>query len=123
MGSGLFRALFLEFADRGYSVNERPLTGWQEIADYLKTSVRTAQRRENEGLPIHRPGNSERGPKGAVYAYPSEINDWVRGKSEASEIEDPLPIPTVSATRRETLLRIKEALGSHPYYVLLWSCL
>jgi len=104
-------------------VNERPLTGWQEIADYLKTSVRTAQRREKEGLPIHRPGNSERGPKGAVYAYPSEINDWVRGKSETSEIEDPLPIPTVSATRQKTVLRIKDALGAHPYYVLLWSFL
>ena len=55
------------------------LSGWKEIAVYLGSSVRTAQRWErDEGLPVqrhhHRTG-------GSVYAVPSQIEHWRRRRS------------------------------------------
>ena len=47
---------------------------WKEIADYLKTSVRTVQRWEkNELLPVHRHGHAR---QDTVYAYSDEIDRW-----------------------------------------------
>lgn len=53
----------------------RRLEGWQEIADYLKRTVRTVIRWEKErGLPTHRvPGGSRSG----VFAYTHEIDTWL----------------------------------------------
>ena len=50
------------------------LDSWKEIADYLKTSVRTVQRWEKyEGLPVHRHAHSR---QDTVYAYTDEIEEW-----------------------------------------------
>ena len=56
--------------------NQSPvLTGWKEIAKYLGMGVRTVQRYEQgQGLPIHRPGQSLKGP---VLAVKSELDEWV----------------------------------------------
>lgn len=58
------------------------LTGWKRIADHLGTSVRTAQRYEQDlGLPVHRlPA-----PASGVLAHPDELDAWraeVMGSAE-----------------------------------------
>jgi len=35
-------------------------SGWKEISDYLHCGTRTAQRRENRALPVHRPVRGKR---------------------------------------------------------------
>jgi len=50
------------------------LTGWKEIANYLGMVVRTLQRYEVAGLPIHRPSG---GSKGSVVAVRSELDAWI----------------------------------------------
>jgi predicted RNase H-like nuclease (RuvC/YqgF family) len=51
------------------------LTGWKEIADHLRQGVRTVQRWELSGLPIHRVGENQRGP---VFAFVEEVEAWER---------------------------------------------
>ena len=47
---------------------------WKEIANYLKTSVRTVQRWEkDECLPVHRHAHAR---QDTVYAYQDEIDAW-----------------------------------------------
>ncbi len=58
------------------SSQDRRLDSWKEIAHYLGRDLRTVQRWEDEkGLPVHRvPG----GKGQAVFAYNSEIDQWLR---------------------------------------------
>ena len=56
------------------NVEPARLSSWKEIAVYLDTSVRTAQRWEAlEGLPVHR---NEHSKSARVYALESELNAW-----------------------------------------------
>ena len=51
------------------------LTGWKEIANYLRKGVRTVQRYERElGLPVRRPAGK---PTGSVVATKAELDAWV----------------------------------------------
>jgi hypothetical protein len=61
------------------AVVETTLRGWKEIAVFLGTSPRSAQRWERElGMPVHR----LRMTTGSVVtAYPSELDAWRRGIS------------------------------------------
>jgi hypothetical protein len=52
----------------------RVLSGWKEIAHYLNRGVRTVQRWEQFGLPVHRPHGE---PRSAVTALPEELDAWV----------------------------------------------
>jgi len=54
------------------------LSGWKTIAHYLDSGIRTVQRWEQEGLPVHRPTSSRRSH---VVAHSEEIDDWIRHKS------------------------------------------
>lgn len=65
---------------------EKILVSWKEIASFLDRAERTVRRWERDrGLPVHRvPG----GERGGVYAYPSELADWLRGKSSELEADD-----------------------------------
>src|SRR5690242_3445779 len=56
-------------------VNSVVLTGWKEIAGYLRCGVRTVQRWEKEALPVHRPIP---GKRSHVIAYSEELDWWVR---------------------------------------------
>ncbi len=51
------------------------LCGWKEIAAYLHLTVRTAQRWEAVGLPVHRAYESPRSP---VLAARDELELWVQ---------------------------------------------
>jgi hypothetical protein len=59
------------------------LDSWKEIATYLGRDVRTVRRWEKErALPVHRlPGSGRR----AVFAYRSEIDEWLRGEGKEAE--------------------------------------
>ena len=59
--------------------SEIPLGSWKEIASYLRRDVSTVQRWEKrEDMPIHRHLHDKRG---SVYAYASELDVWVKGRS------------------------------------------
>lgn len=51
------------------------LSGWKDIAGYLRCGLRTVQRWERRGLPIHRPLP---GKRSHVVAYSEELDWWVR---------------------------------------------
>lgn len=53
------------------------LCGWKEIAEYLHLTVRTAQRWETVGLPVHRAYESQRSP---VLASRDELEQWVSAR-------------------------------------------
>ena len=58
------------------------LESWKEIADYLRTSVRTVQRWEKgEALPVRRHPHSK---QDTVYAFQHEIDAWRVARSRAS---------------------------------------
>jgi phage terminase Nu1 subunit (DNA packaging protein) len=52
------------------------LNSWKEIAAFLGRGVRTVQRWEHLGLPVHRPKGKDRS---AVLAFPDELNQWLAG--------------------------------------------
>jgi hypothetical protein len=64
------------------------LTSWKEIAQHLGKGVRTVQRWEQEGRPVRRPKD---GQKGRVLAFAEEIDSWVRSEyrrnGQSGEIE------------------------------------
>jgi TolB-like protein/Tfp pilus assembly protein PilF len=60
--------------------DERRLESWGEIASYLRRDIRTVQRWEDYGLPVRR---LVIGKTGQVYAYPSELDAWVRNRQPA----------------------------------------
>lgn len=54
------------------------LSSWKEISVYLRCSVRTSVRWENEfGLPVHRMENKA---KSSVFAYKHELDEWLEKK-------------------------------------------
>ena len=62
------------------------LDSWKEIAAFFGRDERTVRRWEKErGLPAHRvPG----GARGGVFAFTSELADWLQGRSEELDTED-----------------------------------
>jgi tetratricopeptide (TPR) repeat protein len=63
-------------------VDRNRLESWKEIADYLRTSVRTVQRWEKgEGLPVRRHPHSK---QDTVYAFQHEIDAWRVARSRGS---------------------------------------
>jgi chromosome segregation ATPase len=51
----------------------KTLSGWKEIASHLNQGIRTAQRWEHLGLPVHRVGSGRRSP---VIAFAEELDAW-----------------------------------------------
>jgi hypothetical protein len=65
-------------------VDRNRLESWKEIADYLRTSVRTVQRWEKgEGLPVRRHPHAK---QDTVYAFQHEIDGWRVARSRGSAI-------------------------------------
>ena len=60
------------------------LIGWKEIAKYMGAGVRTVQRWEALGLPVHRPAGKDRG---RVMAAPEELDVWMRSAPKRYEEE------------------------------------
>src|SRR5260370_4543290 len=69
----------------GSPLLEKKLVSWKEIAAHLGREVDTVQRGEKtEGLPVKR---HEHLKKSTVYAYPSELDDWVRKRQPVDDPE------------------------------------
>lgn len=85
------------------SNSEPQLSGWKEVADYLRVSVRTAQTMEKEqGLPIRRGA----GQKAPVFAIAAELDEWRLRRAEPQAAPDTSPVVTVPAaasSRRDWL--------------------
>jgi hypothetical protein len=92
------------------------IVGWKEIAKHLDTSVRTAQRWEQElGLPIHHAGST----KGyTVFAYSGELESWLKGSSRDAIGTSDRPQPEVSTELRTQSARWR-FLGSVAAAVIL----
>src|ERR1700685_4286634 len=72
------------------------LDSWKEIAAFFGRGERTVRRWEKErGLPAHRvPG----GARGGVFAYTTELREWLKGPG--SELEASESGPSLAVSRR-----------------------
>jgi hypothetical protein len=69
---------------------EKLLDSWKEIAVFLNRGVRTVQRWEREeSLPVHRHNH---GKRGTVFAFPSEIEHWMRSRDGIGNSSLTLPM-------------------------------
>jgi TolB-like protein/cytochrome c-type biogenesis protein CcmH/NrfG len=67
-------------------VNKEILDSWKEISQYLGRDIRTCSRWEKElGLPVHRIDSASTRSK--VFAYKSEIDEWLETKSKQKELK------------------------------------
>jgi hypothetical protein len=70
------------------------LSGWKEIAAYLRKGVRTVQRYERHmGLPVRRPAGKE---QGSVLATRAELDAWLRVQPSREALQLKRPIPNTS---------------------------
>ena len=68
--------------------NPNILNSWKEIADYLDRDIRTCLRWEKKlGLPIHR--YDTKSPRSKVFAYKSEIEQWMKLRTNGHSQEKP----------------------------------
>lgn len=72
------------------SPREDRLESWKAIARHLGRSVRTVRRWEqNEGLPVHRLMHRA---QASVYAFASELDDWMASRATAPPRSRPAPV-------------------------------
>ena len=76
------------------------LYGWKEIAHYMGCGIRTAQRRQREGLPVKR---ITEGPRAHVIALSDEIDMWLRNVHSTSAV----PVGVLNDIQRTRALRFK----------------
>ena len=88
--------------------NRPRLDSWKGIAAYLDRDERTVQRWERElGLPVRRvPGGRGR----SVFAYASEIDEWLKTTNQAATGSTPVPATIPPPPARRPLLAL--VLGS-----------
>ena len=66
--------------------NKKILDSWKEISEYLGRDTRTCFRWEKElGLPVHR--IDETSSRSKVFAYKSEIDEWLKEKANNKELQ------------------------------------
>jgi len=66
------------------------LNSWKEIAAYFDRDIRTVQLWEkHEALPVHRHEHSSRS---SVYAYPPELDAWLRNRRQEKIAASPDPV-------------------------------
>jgi len=64
------------------------LDSWKAISEFLGRGIKTCYRWEKElGLPIHRINQDS--PSSRVFAYKSEINEWLKEKANHIELRKP----------------------------------
>ncbi len=93
------------------------LNSWKEIATYFDRDIRTVQLWEKrEALPIHRHEHSTRS---SVYAYPSELDTWLRTRRHERASAAPKPIaPLVARSSRLTRALLAIAIAAVPMTAL-----
>src|SRR5215467_1681353 len=78
------------------------LSGWKEIADHLHLTVRTAQRWERLGLPVHRVSDSSCSP---VVTTTDELELWMRSR----EVKANSSRPTINKSLLTTFTKLRES--------------
>jgi len=86
-----------------------PLSGWRAIAEYLGRNQSTVKRWASDGgLPVHRPQGSAARKGVPVYAFPDELDTWLRGhqlnrlpRPSESETADTAPAQTPTESEPE----------------------
>ena len=94
------------------------LIGWKEIANYLRSGLRTAQRWEAKGLPVIRPNKQRRGH---VVAYTEHLDRWLKTvppenstiPNYAAEIQRSQELLTSLTKQRFEIVRRMEELRRH----------
>jgi hypothetical protein len=90
----------------------RVLSGWKEVAKYLRSGVRTVQRYERElGLPIRHPLGKKRG---SISADVTELDAWVYAKPIRTSFTGHGCFETTVADLREALVqnrRLREMMS------------
>lgn len=85
----------------------RTLSGWKEIAGHLNQSVRTVQRWEDFGLPIHRIKTNH---AGHVVAFVEEVEAWEKSAPLRYENRINALIADVKSLKKEVAL-LRERLN------------
>src|SRR6266403_1192922 len=90
--------------------------GWNGIGKYIDRDARTAQRWEKEKkLPVRRFG----GVKSRVYAFRSELDNWLRQSETAgSQLQDDLVATSAGAFQRRLLFSYP---GGDANAIRLWG--
>jgi hypothetical protein len=103
-------------------MNERPrknersqfLSGWKEIANYLRKGTRTVQRYERKfGLPVRRPAGK---PWGSVLATRGELDAWANASSIREAYRLATPVSNSAYPAREIrrglaeMIRLREQM-------------
>jgi hypothetical protein len=77
------------------------LSGWKEIAAYLRKGVRTVQRYERHmGLPVRRLAGKA---QGSVLATRAELDAWLRVQPNREALQLKRPIPNISTPEFSSL--------------------
>jgi len=88
------------------------LSGWKEISNHLHLTVRTAQRWEKLGLPVHRVRESHRSP---VVASVAELESWIRRKGNGKRPHNgalfPARAPGLEKLRSDYLTQCQRAIS------------
>ena len=98
------------------------LDSWKEIADYLHREVRTAIRWEKKGLPVHRvPG----GKRHAVFAYPDELDAWIRGQENPGDAAAQNSSQATPAVHAPLIVSppLRKSFNSYRFWYILGSSL
>jgi transcriptional regulator with XRE-family HTH domain len=75
---------------KSFMLGRACLRSWKEIASYAGVSIPTVQRWEREErLPVHRHLHRKRG---SVYAFPVEIDTWLRERDTALGGAEPVAV-------------------------------
>jgi Tol biopolymer transport system component len=108
--------------DLPHGPNGGRLDSWKKIAVYLKRDITTVQRWEKrEGMPVHRHVHDK---MGSVYAFQSELDAWMRGRSDRVSATE--PDPTNAATLRSshrtpwTAIAAAGAVGAAAIALIIW---
>jgi hypothetical protein len=98
-------------------LERRELRTWQEIADYLRLSIRAVQNYEkNANLPVHRLAGLA---KSRVWAYTDELDAWWQPMSAAGHTVDSLFEPNNNAADPPTA-STRGGAPSHKAYWWYW---
>jgi phage terminase Nu1 subunit (DNA packaging protein) len=82
------------------------VTGWKDIANYLRCGIRTVQRWEEGGMPIHRPLP---GKRSHVVAYTEELDWWVRDHQPRHAVPDNVIVSIAKAQKLREEARSRRA--------------
>ncbi len=94
----------------GKRLDGKRLDSWKEIAAFFGRAERTVKRWEiDRGLPVHRvPGSG----RSSVFAYREELADWLKGRSQELEADEPAPQETLNPA--ESLIPVPAELAAPP---------